>query len=66
MNTTDFTAVKFPSTDLNLYMEMGNYAIRGGDEKECLKWYCKGLARARELKNREKEQLFSNLIITLI
>ena len=66
MNTTDYSAVKFPSTDLNLYMEMGNNAIRGGDEKECLKWYSKGLARARELKNREKEQLFSNLIITLI
>lgn len=47
-------------------MEMGNNAIRGGDEQECLKWYSKGLAKARELKNLEKEQLFSNLIITLI
>ncbi|MDG1334355.1 MAG: hypothetical protein P8P74_18620 [Crocinitomicaceae bacterium] len=66
MNGTDYSAVTFPSTDLNLYMEMGNNAIRGGDEHECLKWYSKGLAKARELKNREKEQLFSNLIITLI
>jgi len=66
MNTTDFSVEQFPSTDLNLYMEMGNTAIRGGDENECLKWYSKGLAKARELNNREKEQLFSNLIITLI
>lgn len=66
MNGTDLSAAHFPSTDLNLYMEMGNSAIKGGDENECLKWYSKGLAKARELKNQEKEQLFSNLIITLI
>ena len=66
MNTADFSVEQFPLADLNLYMEMGNNAIRGGDEYECLKWYSKGLAKARELKNREKEQLFSNFIITLI
>ena len=53
-------------TDLNLYIEMGNNAIRSGNVTECLRWYSKGLNMARELKNVQKEREFSNLIITLI
>ncbi len=66
MKTLEISAVHFPTTDLNVYEQMGNDAIKCGDENECLKWYSKGLAKARELKNKEKERLFSNLIITLI
>ncbi|MCJ8290863.1 MAG: hypothetical protein HRT58_14005 [Crocinitomicaceae bacterium] len=66
MNGTNFTAANFPQTDLNVYIEMGNSAIKGGDEMECLKWYSKGLSMARELKNHEKEQQFSSLIITMM
>ena len=66
MNATELTPAHCPQTDLNVYMEMGNEAIKYGDERECLKWYSKGLAMARQLKNQEKERLFSNLIITLI
>jgi hypothetical protein len=66
MNGITLSAAQFPTTDLNDYMEMGNKAIKHGDEQECLKWYSKGLAKAREVKNLEKEQLFSNLIITMI
>ncbi len=53
-------------SDLNLYIEMGNNAIKSGDATECLRWYSKGLTKARELKNAQKEREFSNLIITLI
>lgn len=66
MNGTIFSLAHSPQADLNVYMEMGNSAIKGGDETECLKWYSKGLMKARELKNLEKERLFSSLIITLI
>lgn len=66
MNATTISAAHCPQTDLNVYMEMGNNAIKSGDEMECLKWYSKGLTKARELKNEEKERLFSSLIITLI
>ncbi len=66
MKELELTAAHSPEADLNVYMEMGNEAIKYGDESECLKWYSKGLAMARQLKNPEKEHLFSNLIITLI
>lgn len=66
MNGVNFSPEQFPQNDLNMYVEMGNKAIKSGDEMECLKWYSKGLNKARELQNREKERLFSNLIITLI
>lgn len=54
------------ANDLNVCLEKGNTAIRCGDETESLKWYIKGLSKARELKNAELERLFSNLIITMI
>jgi hypothetical protein len=57
---------QFEFSDLNTYIEMGDIAIKSGDETECLRWYSKGLALARELKNTQKEREFSNLIITLI
>ncbi len=50
MNTTTISTAHFPLTDLSIYMKMGNDAIRCGNETESLKWYSKGLAKARELK----------------
>lgn len=52
--------------DINLYIEMGNEAIRLGDQEECIRWYIKGLRKAREQKNSIKESELSDLIITLI
>lgn len=52
--------------DINLYIEMGNEAIRLGDQEECIRWYVKGLSKAREQKNSIKEAELSDLIITLI
>lgn len=66
MNAPTQTPENIEFTDLNLYLEMGNDAIRSGNVTECLRWYSKGLNMARELKNAQKEREFSNLIITLI
>ena len=66
MSEQNQTSENFDVTDLNVYVEMGNNAIKSGDATECLRWYSKGLAIARELKNAQKEREFSNLIITLI
>ncbi|MFT5780568.1 MAG: hypothetical protein ACI837_003530 [Crocinitomicaceae bacterium] len=55
-----------PANDIDQYIEMGNNAIKQGDEQECIKWYTKGLSKARELCDPEKETYISSLIITLI
>ncbi len=66
MNAIHEIMTKLPINDLNLYEEMGNAAIRNGDMEECMKWYMKGLAKARELKNSEKAKKFSHLLVTLL
>lgn len=66
MELEEITVEHMSANDLDLCLEKGNTAIRCGDETESLKWYIKGLSKARELKNAELERLFSNLIITMI
>ncbi|MCH2232093.1 MAG: hypothetical protein MK105_17280 [Crocinitomicaceae bacterium] len=52
--------------DLSLYLVMGNEAIKCGDLNESLKWYSKGLSKAKEMKNDVKANEFYHLIITLL
>ncbi|MCH2223535.1 MAG: hypothetical protein MK066_02105 [Crocinitomicaceae bacterium] len=52
--------------DVELYIRMGNEAIKKGDQDESMKWYLKGLSKAKELRNKKIEKDISNLIITLI
>ena len=55
-----------PVNDLNLYLELGNKAIKEGEMDESFGWYMKGLRKARELNNAAKISEFSGLIITLL
>ena len=64
-STNDFMG-SLPINDLNLYVEMGNDAIRKGNIEQCLEWYFRGLKKAKELRNKEKEREISSLIVTLI
>ena len=52
-----------PEDDLNMYFELGNTASANGQLEDSLKWFYKGLARAKELKNELKEREFSTLIL---
>jgi hypothetical protein len=54
---------ELPSNDLNLYFELGNLAGAEGRLDDSMKWYIKGLSKARELKNESKVREFSSLII---
>jgi hypothetical protein len=57
---------ELPINDLQLYAELGNEAGKKGDLEESVSWYRKGLTKARQLKDSEKEKEFSNLIFTLL
>lgn len=52
--------------DVEVYIKMGNEAIKNGNEDESMKWYLKGLLKAREERNNSREKEISNLIVTLI
>lgn len=52
--------------DLSLCLSMGNEAIKSGNLNESLKWYSKGLEKAKEIKNDVKANEFYHLIITLL
>lgn len=66
MNKVHEIIDKLPVNDLDLYIELGHEAIKGGDVESCLSWYQKGLTKARELKNDTKVTEISSLIFTLL
>lgn len=54
---------EMPVNDLNLYFELGNNASANGQLEDSLKWFYKGLTKAKELKDELKEREFSTLIL---
>ena len=66
MTTVNQILNALPVNDLNLYKELGDKEIEHGNMDDCIKWYIKGLSKARELKNTEKVSEFSALIYTLL
>lgn len=66
MDTMQYRPVSPDLNDLSIYELMGNEAMKSGDRNESVRWYMKGLSKARELRNEEKARLFSQLIITLL
>ena len=63
MEHVNNTIPELPANDLNLYFELGNNASANGKLEDSLKWFYKGLARAKELKDELKESEFSTLIL---
>jgi hypothetical protein len=66
MESIQQLGVNLSANEIDQCIEMGNNAIRHGNEEESMNWYIKGLARARELCNLEMENYISSLMITLI
>lgn len=63
MNFINETTPEIPGNDLNLYFELGNNASANGKLEDSLKWFYKGLSKAKELKDELKEREFSTLIL---
>lgn len=62
----DLVLKNVTAKDVDLYIKMGNEAIKRGHQDESVKWYLKGLEMAREQRNAQQEKEISNLIITII
>lgn len=63
MEIVNNTLQELPANNLDLYFELGNNASANGHLEDSLKWFYKGLAKAKELKNELKENEFSTLIL---
>lgn len=63
MEIVNNTSQELPVNNLDVYFELGNNASANGRLEDSLKWFYKGLAKAKELKNELKENEFSTLIL---
>ena len=54
---------KLPENDFKRYFELGNLASSEGRMDDSLKWFYKGLRKAKELKNELKMREFTTLIL---
>ncbi|GEM_PF-3793034 len=54
------------STELNLYIELGNLAAENGEEDEAKNWYSIGLQLSIKMKNKGFEIKFKRFLFSLL
>ena len=60
---TEVLGELLPVYNLDLYEELGNNALKCENNCEAINWFTKGFSMARELRNKEKIELFKVLIL---